>query len=107
MAVAVDAVTTAVDILPTFSVSNVSGVSAVTSVPAVGVPTLGCAPTVVNIPFPSILATLLLLLLHNDPALSGVAISPSLCMYSFLLCELCPESLLLLPPLLIAPYSVY
>ncbi len=77
MAVAVDAVTTAVDVLPTFSASNVSVVPAVTSVPAVGVPTLGCAPTVVNIPFPSILATLLLLL-HNDPALSGVAISPSL-----------------------------
>jgi hypothetical protein len=106
MAVAVDAVTAAVDVLPTFSFSNVSGVPAVTSVPAVGVPTIDCAPTVVNVTFPSILATLLLLLFHNDPALSGVAIRPSLSfVFSAVIvkCELCPESLLLPPPLLIVP----
>ncbi len=49
------------------------------------------------------------MLLHNDPALSGVAVSPSLSLVFSAVnvkCELCPESLLLPPPLLIVPPSL-
>ncbi len=55
------AITTAVDVLSAVSVSNIFCVHAVASVPVLGLHAVACVPTAVNIQFPLVLATLLLL----------------------------------------------
>jgi hypothetical protein len=92
--------------MPVFSVSNISGIPSVASVPAAGVPVAACVPTVVDIPFPPLLATLLLLAPYDVPAVSCVvdshAVASSTVVFESLLwleCLLLPPTQLLLPSL--------